>query len=131
VYNPERRDAIKIAGQQDRHRGKEASCTAGAVGNLSGLLSLLSIYNCPAINMTAANTITNIALANCVTSFIPTRQHRGTWVFEGERQTCGLSSFSPAHLMKTGRLREAASQSTQYRRCTNRGLPGASRIPRG
>ena len=56
----------------------------GAVGNLSGLFSLLSIYNRPAINMTAANTITNIALANCVTSFIPTRQHRGMWVFAKE-----------------------------------------------
>ena len=55
---------------QDGQRGIEAICTAGAVGILSDLLSLLSMYNCPASNITAANAITNIALASCVTSLI-------------------------------------------------------------
>jgi uncharacterized membrane protein HdeD (DUF308 family) len=56
--------------RQDPHRGKEAICTAGVVGILTGLFSLLSMYNCPATSITAVNTITNIALASCVTSFI-------------------------------------------------------------
>jgi hypothetical protein len=34
------------------------------------LADLFSIYNCPATNITAANAIANIALANCGTSFI-------------------------------------------------------------
>ena len=34
------------------------------------LAELFSIYNCPATNITAANAIANIALANCETSFI-------------------------------------------------------------
>jgi hypothetical protein len=34
------------------------------------LADLFSIYNCPATNITAANAIANIALANCETSFI-------------------------------------------------------------
>ena len=48
----------------------EAICTAGAVGILTDLFSLLSMYNCSATNITTANTITTIALANCVTSLI-------------------------------------------------------------
>jgi hypothetical protein len=48
----------------------EAICTAGAVGNLTDFISLLSMYNCPATHITVANTITNIALANCVASLI-------------------------------------------------------------
>jgi hypothetical protein len=44
----------------------EAICTAGVVGNLTDLISLLSIYNCPATHIRVANKITNIALANCV-----------------------------------------------------------------
>jgi hypothetical protein len=37
---------------------------------------LLWIYNCPAANITAANAIVNIALANWLTSFIlPHRNH--------------------------------------------------------
>jgi hypothetical protein len=48
----------------------EAICTAGAVGNLTDLSSLLSMYNCPATHITVANTITSIALANCVASLI-------------------------------------------------------------
>ena len=64
------RRAIELDRRQDRHRGKKAICTVGTVENLIDLLSLLSIYNCPAISITAANTITNIALANCVTSLI-------------------------------------------------------------
>ena len=54
----------------------EAICTAGAVGILTDLFSLLSMYNCPATNITAANTITTIALANCVTSLILLHQYR-------------------------------------------------------
>ena len=42
----------------------------GTVGTLTDLCSLLSMYNWPATNITAANTITNVALANCVTSLI-------------------------------------------------------------
>jgi hypothetical protein len=71
----------------------EAICTAGAVGNLTDLISLLSIYICPATHITVANTITNIALANCVASLILLHQispgHAGR---QGERQTWGLSS---------------------------------------
>jgi len=48
----------------------EAICTAGAVGNLTDFISLLSMYNCPATHITVANTITNVALANCVASLI-------------------------------------------------------------
>jgi hypothetical protein len=32
---------------------------------------LLSMYSCPTTNITAANTRTNIALANCIDSFMP------------------------------------------------------------
>jgi hypothetical protein len=56
--------------RQDRHKGKEAICTVGTVGTLADLSSLLSMYNWPATNITAANTITNVALASCVTSLI-------------------------------------------------------------
>ena len=42
----------------------------GTVGTLTDLCSLLSMYSWPATNITAANTITNVALANCVTSLI-------------------------------------------------------------
>jgi hypothetical protein len=34
------------------------------------LAELFSMYNCPATNITAANTIANIALTNSGTSFI-------------------------------------------------------------
>lgn len=85
--------------RQDRQRGMEAICTAGAVGNLTDFISRLSMYNCPAIHITVANTITNIALANCVASLILLHQispvHAG--IRQGERQTWGLSStVSPA-----------------------------------
>lgn len=63
-------DGSSLDLRQDPHRGMEAICTAGAVGILTDLFSLLSMYNCPATNITAANTITTIALANCVTSLI-------------------------------------------------------------
>jgi hypothetical protein len=47
------------------------------------------MYNCPATNITVANTTTNIALANCVTSLILLHQisamHAG--VLQGERST--------------------------------------------
>ena len=36
----------------------------------SDFISLLSMYNCPATHITVANTITNVALANCVASLI-------------------------------------------------------------
>jgi hypothetical protein len=62
--------------RQDRHRGKEAICTADTVGILTDLFSLLSIYNCPATNITAANKITNIALATCETSLIQFARYR-------------------------------------------------------
>ena len=62
--------------RQDRQRGIEAICTAGAVGNLTDFISRLSMYNCPAIHITVANTITNIALANCVASLILLHQYR-------------------------------------------------------
>src|SRR5258708_3427586 len=95
-------DRPNLDPRQDRHRGIEAICTAGAVGNLTGLFSLLSMYNCPAINITAANTITNIALANCVTSLILLHQisamHAG--VLQGERWTSALSSTPPPALRK-------------------------------
>jgi hypothetical protein len=68
------RRAIELDRRQDRHRGKAALCTAGTVGILIDLFSLLSVYNCPATSITAANIITNIALANCVTSLIPVHQ---------------------------------------------------------
>jgi hypothetical protein len=76
--------------RQDCQRGIEAICTAGAVGNLTDLFSLLSMYNCPATNITVANTTTNIALANCVTSLIIllhqiSAMHAG--VLQGERST--------------------------------------------
>ncbi len=65
----------------------EAICTAGAVGNLTDLISLLSMYNCPATHITVANTITNIALANWVASLILVHQilpiHAG--IRQGER----------------------------------------------
>src|SRR5713101_4545995 len=61
---------MSIDPRQDRHRGKAAICTAGTVGILTDLFSLLSMYNCPATNITVANTITNIALANCETLLI-------------------------------------------------------------
>ena len=48
----------------------EAICKAGGVGNLTDLISLLSMYNCPPTHITVANTITNVALANCVASLI-------------------------------------------------------------
>jgi hypothetical protein len=54
----------------------EAICTAGAVGNLTDFISRLSMYNCPAIHITVANTITNIALANCVAPLILLHQYR-------------------------------------------------------
>src|SRR6266404_7397464 len=69
-------DRPNLDPRQDRHRGIEAICTAGAVGILTDLFSLLSMYNCPATNITAANTITTIALANCVTSLILLHQYR-------------------------------------------------------
>ena len=73
--------------RHDRHKGKEAICTAGTVGTLRDLSSLLSMYSWPATNITAANTITNIALANCVTSLILLHQispmHAG--IRQGER----------------------------------------------
>ena len=84
--------------RQDGQRGMEAICTSGAVGNLTDFISLLSMYNCPAIHITVANTITNIALANCVASLISSPIspiHAGTR--QGERQTWALSStVSPA-----------------------------------
>ena len=87
-------DRPNLDPRQDRHRGIEAICTAGAVGNLTDLFSLLSMYNCPAINITAANTITNIALANCVTSLILLHQispmHAS--IRQGERWTQALGS---------------------------------------
>jgi hypothetical protein len=55
---------------------------------LTGLFSLLSMYNCPATNITVAKTITNVALASCETSSIllhpniDAREH-----CQGERQT--------------------------------------------
>ena len=84
----------------------EAICTAGAVGNLTDLISLLSIYICPATHITVANTITNIALANCVASLILLHQispvHAG--IRQGERQTRGLSSTVSRAFTKWGRL---------------------------
>ena len=72
--HPDDRSSLDL--QQDRQRGIEAICTAGVVGILTDLFSLLSMYNCPATNITAANTITTIALANCVTSLILVHQIR-------------------------------------------------------
>ena len=73
--------------RQDRQRGIEAICTAGAVGNLTDFISLLSMYNCPDTHITVANTITNVALANCVASLILLHQlspmHAG--IHQGER----------------------------------------------
>lgn len=64
------------------------------LGILTGLFSLLSMYNCQASNITAANTITNVALANCVTSLILLHQispmHAS--ILQGERSTQVLSS---------------------------------------
>jgi len=65
-----RAGGLSSRSRQDRHRGKAAICTAGTVGILSDLFSLLSMYNCPATNITVANTVTNIALANCETPLI-------------------------------------------------------------
>jgi hypothetical protein len=65
----------------------EAICTAGGVGNLTDFISLLSMYHCPATHITVANTITNVALANCVASLILLHQlspmHAG--IHQGER----------------------------------------------
>jgi hypothetical protein len=47
--------------------GTDAISAAGMAGSLA---DLFSIYNCPATNITAANAIANIALANWGTSFI-------------------------------------------------------------
>ena len=66
--HPDDRSGLDL--RQDRQRGIEAICTAGVVRILTDLFSLLSMYNCPATNITAANTITTIALANCVTSLM-------------------------------------------------------------
>ena len=75
--------------RQDRQRGIEAICTAGVVRILTDLFSLLSMYNCPATHITVANTITNVALANCVASPIMLHQispmHAG--IRQGERYT--------------------------------------------
>jgi hypothetical protein len=80
--------------RRDRQSGMEAICTSGVVGSLTDLISLLSIYNCPATHIRVANKITNIALANCVASLILLHQispvHAG--IRQGERQTSGLSS---------------------------------------
>jgi hypothetical protein len=51
--------------------GTDAICAAGTVG---GCIGPLSIYNPPAINITAANTIANIAVTRSSTSFIVLRR---------------------------------------------------------
>jgi hypothetical protein len=88
----------RVRSRQDCHRGKAAICTAGTVGILIDLFSLLSVYNCPATNITAANIITNIALANCVTSLILPHQITDTRRYSRKR-TLDLvlsSAVSPA-----------------------------------
>jgi hypothetical protein len=70
IETPSRWAGIFCTRRQDRHSGKDAICTAGTIGILIDLLSRLSVYNCPATNITAANTTTSIALANWETSLI-------------------------------------------------------------
>jgi hypothetical protein len=51
-------------------RGSHGTDAVSAAGTAVSLADLFSIYNCPVTNITAANAIANIALANCGTSFI-------------------------------------------------------------
>ena len=68
---------------------------AGTVEILTDLFSLLSIYNCPATNITAANKITNVALATCETSLI--RFPRYWYTLQMITLEQALSSAAPGH----------------------------------
>ena len=98
--------ALKMGSSGDRHRGKQAVCTA--VGILADPFSLLSIYKCPATNITAAKIITNIALANWWRPLILLTKYP-TAICETERWTCSCNWPAPFILPPAARTRRVAA----------------------
>jgi hypothetical protein len=87
---------------EDLPHGTDAISAAGAAGSLA---DLFSINNCPATNITAANAIAKIAVANWLTSFMV----RLLPQYQSERRSGVLSSGVSRRLQRCSR-REQSDQ---------------------